>query len=333
MQNSDSLFPYTRMRRLRQNPLVRNLVQEYRLHPGQFILPLFVREGTRVKHEIPSMPGVFQMSPDVLAEEVREVESLGIGGVIPFGIPSQKDETGTEALNPKGIIAQGIETVKKHAPGLLCVTDLCFCEYTSHGHCGVLREIGGRTEVDNDATLEILAKQVIIHARAGADIVAPSGMMDGMVGAIRGALDGDGFSHTPIMSYAVKYAGAFYGPFRDAAQSAPQFGDRRGYQMDPAAQAETAVREVLLDLEEGADIIMVKPAMAYLDILCRIKTAFPGVPLAAYHVSGEYSMIKAAAEKGWLDEKSVMMESLTAMTRAGAGILLTYWAKEAAKSL
>lgn len=324
-------FPQTRMRRLRQNPLVRNLVQEHRVHPGRLILPLFVREGTGVKQEIASMPGVYQMSPDVLAQEVREVESLGIAGVILFGIPAKKDEIGSDALSPDGIIARAIRTVKKNAPGLLCVTDLCFCEFTSHGHCGCLREIGGRTDVDNDATLELLARQTLVHAHAGADMVAPSGMMDGMIGALRTALDGADFSHLPIMSYAVKYAGGFYGPFRDAAESTPSFGDRRTYQMDPAAAAETALREVALDLAEGADMVMVKPAMAYLDIIRLVSDRFPGVPLAAYNVSGEYSMVKAAAARGWLDEKTVVLEMLTGMIRAGAGILLTYWAKDVAR--
>ncbi len=333
MEYPSPQFPQTRMRRLRYNPLVRNLVQEYRLHPGRLVLPLFVREGTGVKQEIASMPGVYQMSPDVLAEEVREAEALGLGGVILFGIPAKKDEIGSDALSSDGIIARAVRTAKENAPGLLCMTDLCFCEFTSHGHCGCLREIGGRTDVDNDATLEMLARQTLIHAQAGADMIAPSGMMDGMIGAMRRALDGAGFEHLPIMSYAVKYAGGFYGPFRDAAESTPSFGDRRTYQMDPAAAAETALRETALDLAEGADMVMVKPALAYLDIIRLVADRFPGVPLAAYNVSGEYSMIKAAAQRGWLDEKTVMMETLTSMIRAGAGILLTYWAKDVALSM
>ncbi|MDO4550269.1 MAG: porphobilinogen synthase [Planctomycetia bacterium] len=331
MQNFLGHFPQVRMRRLRQNPIIRKMVQAYHLRPEQLILPLFIREGRGVKHEISSMPGIYQMSLDILAEEVRCVESLGIGGVLLFGIPEKKDEMGSDALSSRGIIARGIETVKKNAPNLLCVTDLCFCEYTSHGHCGCLTEIAGRTDVDNDATLKMIQQQALVHARAGADLLAPSGMMDGMISAMRTALDAEGFSHLPIMSYAVKYAGSFYGPFRDAAESAPQSGDRRSYQMDPAALSETALRETALDLAEGADIVMVKPALAYLDILRLVREHFPGVPLAAYNVSGEYSMVKAAAQRGWLDEKSVVMESLLGMSRAGAGILITYWAKNVAE--
>lgn len=277
------------------------------------------------------MPGQFQLSPDMLADEVRKLADLGVGGVILFGIPAHKDATGSDSYSEDGIVQQAIQTVKQAAPRLLVVTDVCFCEYTDHGHCGVVNDKTGRVDVDNDATLELLARQAVSHARAGADIVAPSGMIDGMVAAIRKAVDDAGFSHLPIMSYAAKYSSAFYGPFREAAESAPQFGDRRSYQMDAAADPGLALREVEFDLNEGADIIMVKPALAYLDILCRVRERFPGVPLAAYNVSGEYSMVKAAAARGWLDEKAVVLESLTAITRAGAGILLTYWAKDVAQ--
>ena len=276
------------------------------------------------------MPGHSQLSPDLLAAELDEVQRLGLGGVILFGIPPTKDAVGSNSTSDGGIVQQAIAAAKKAAPDVLVITDVCFCEYTDHGHCGVVNERTGRTDVDNDATLELIASQALSHARAGADIVAPSGMMDGMVGAIRGRLDGAGFTHLPIMSYAAKYASAFYGPFRDAAESTPQFGDRRGYQMDPAADPRQALREVELDLAEGADIVMVKPALAYLDIISQVRDSFPGVPLAAYNVSGEYSMIKAAAERGWIDERAVATESLLAMRRAGAGILLTYWAKQAA---
>jgi porphobilinogen synthase len=266
----------------------------------------------------------------LLADEIRQAAELGLGGVILFGIPAQKDPAGSDALSDSGIIAQAIRVAKQTAPELLLVTDVCFCEYTDHGHCGPLGDATGRTDVDNDATLGLLAEQAVVHARAGADVVAPSGMIDGMVGAIRRGLDSAGFAHLPIMSYAAKYASAFYGPFREAAESAPQSGDRRGYQMDPAAAAEQALREVELDLAEGADIVMVKPALAYLDIIRLVHDRFPGVPLAAYNVSGEFSMVKAAAQRGWLDEKAVALESLTAIHRAGAGIILTYWAKDAA---
>jgi porphobilinogen synthase len=326
-------FPTTRLRRLRHHPAVRRLVQETRLDAADLILPLFVRSGRDVRQPIDSMPGHFQISPDRLAAELAEVEQLGLGGVILFGIPPVKDAAGSDSTSDKGIVQQAVAAAKKAAPNVLVITDVCFCEYTDHGHCGALGERTGRLDVDNDATLEMLASQALSHARAGADVVAPSGMMDGMVGAIRGALDAAGFAHVPILSYAAKYASAFYGPFRDAAESTPQFGDRRGYQMDPAAGAEQALREVELDLAEGADIVMVKPALAYLDIIGRVRDAYPGVPLAAYSVSGEYSMIKAAAERGWIDERAVAVESLLAMRRAGAGILLTYWAKQAAEWL
>ena len=323
-----------RPRRLRHHPAVRKLVTEYRVTPERLILPLFVCEGENVKIEIPSMPDVFQMSLDVLAEEVRELEGLGIGGVILFGIPASKDEFGSDALSADGIIARAVRTVKKAAPELICITDVCFCEYTSHGHCGCLKTLpSGLVDVDNDATLEMLKKQTLIQAEAGVDMVAPSGMMDGMIGAMREVLDENGFSTLPIMSYAVKYASAFYGPFRDAADSAPQFGDRRSYQMDFAAAAESALREVELDVAEGADILMVKPALAYLDIVRMVHEHYPELPLAVYNVSGEYSMVKAAAMNGWVDEDRIVDESLIAMTRAGAGIILTYWAKKVAQRM
>jgi porphobilinogen synthase len=326
-------FPTTRLRRLRYHPLVRELVRDVRLTPANFVLPLFVRAGKDVKQEISSMPGHFQWSPDRVVEEIRGIADLGLGGVLLFGIPEKKDDSGSDSYSESGIVQQAIRAVKQAAPNLLVMTDVCFCEYTDHGHCGVLNKKTGRMDVDNDATLELLAKQAVSHARAGADIVAPSGMMDGMVGAIRRGLDAANFSHVPIMCYAAKYASAFYGPFREAAESAPAFGDRRGYQMDPAASPGQALREVELDLSEGADIIMVKPALAYLDIIRQVHDRFPGVPLAAYNVSGEFSMTKAAAARGWLDEKAVAMEMLTAILRAGGGIIITYWAKEAARWL
>jgi porphobilinogen synthase len=326
-------FPTTRLRRLRQHPALRRLVQETRLDPANFVLPLFVRPGRGVRQPIASMPGHAQLSPDLLAAELDEVQQLGLGGVILFGIPAEKDATGSDSVSDSGIVQQAIEAAKKAAPDVLVMTDVCFCEYTDHGHCGAINERTGRMDVDNDATLELIASQALSHARAGADVVAPSGMMDGMVGAIRARLDASGFAHVPIMSYAAKYASAYYGPFREAAESAPQFGDRRGYQMDPAAGAAQALREVALDLAEGADIVMVKPALAYLDILRDVRESFPGVPLAAYNVSGEFSMVKAAAERGWIDERAVALESLMAMRRAGASILLTYWAKQAARWL
>ncbi|MEX2112487.1 MAG: porphobilinogen synthase [Pirellulales bacterium] len=326
-------FPSTRLRRLRYHPAVRRLVQETALAPANFVLPLFVRPGKNVRSPINSMPGHFQLSVDQLAGEMREAAELGLGGVILFGIPDAKDAQGSDSTSDDGIVQQAIRAAKQAAPDVLLMTDVCFCEYTNHGHCGAINDRTGRIDVDNDATLELIASQALSHARAGADMVAPSGMMDGMVGAIRQRLDGAGMTHVPIMSYAAKYASAYYGPFREAAESTPQFGDRRGYQMDPAAAAEQALREVELDLAEGADIVMVKPALAYLDVVRAVRERFPGVPLAAYNVSGEFSMVKAAAERGWIDERAVALESLVAMRRAGAGIILTYWAKQAARWL
>jgi porphobilinogen synthase len=328
---ADSGFPTTRLRRLRYHPALRNLVRETSVSPADLILPLFVRAGRNVRQEISAMPGHCQISLDLLADEIRQVADMGLGGVILFGIPAVKDAVGSDSMSNSGIIPQAVRVAKQAVPELLVVTDVCFCEYTDHGHCGPLSQATGRIDVDNDATLTLLGHQAVAHARAGADVVAPSGMIDGMVRAIRGRLDAAGFSHLPIMSYAAKYASAFYGPFREAAESAPQFGDRRSYQMDPAAAAGQAIREVELDLAEGADIVMVKPALAYLDIIRQVHDRFPGVPLAAYNVSGEFSMVKAAAAAGWIDEKNIALECLTAIRRAGAGIILTYWAKDVAR--
>jgi porphobilinogen synthase len=319
--------PYYRPRRLRGNPVVRNLVRETILTRHDLILPLFVVYGKDKKKPISSMPGNYQMSIDHLVKEVKIIWELGIESIIIFGIPEKKDTVGSDAVSDNGIIAQALRAIKDVVPELYIITDVCFCEYTDHGHCGIIKG----NELDNDATLEILAKQVQVHARNGADMVAPSGMIDGMIGAIREALDGDGYSHIPIMSYAAKYSSGFYGPFREAAESAPQFGDRSSYQMDPANSNE-AIREVELDIEEGADIIMVKPAMPYLDIIRRVKDEFT-LPIAAYQVSGEFAMIKAAAQNGWLDHDRVMLESLTAIKRAGADMILTYFAKEVVKKL
>ena len=326
-------FPTTRLRRLRYHPAVRNLIRETRLAPSSLILPLFARTGKNVRQPIGSMPGHAQLSVDLIAAEAREGAKLGLGGIILFGIPAEKDAVGRDSYSDAGIVQQAVRAAKDAAPDLLVVTDVCFCEYTDHGHCGVIDDRTGRMDVNNDATLELLGKQAVSHAAAGADIVAPSGMMDGMVRAIRAALDGSGHQHVPILSYAAKYASAFYGPFREAAESTPKFGDRRAYQMDPASGSGQALREVELDLAEGADLIMVKPALAYLDIVRLVHDHFPGVPLAAYNVSGEFAMVKAAAERGWIDERAIALESLTAITRAGASIILTYWAKDVAKWL
>ncbi|GAB4132397.1 MAG: porphobilinogen synthase [Thermogutta sp.] len=324
-------FPTVRMRRLRYHPGVRRLVQAVRPDPARWIQPLFVHDRDAEKRPIASMPGQFQLSLDHLAEEAEEAYQLGLGGVILFGIPSRKDESGCDALDESGLICRAVRKIKEATPDLLTITDLCFCEYTDHGHCGRLGQAGTQVTVDNDATLELLGRQAVLHAQAGADVIAPSGMMDGMVAAIRRALDSAGFIHVPIMSYSAKYAGPFYGPFRDAAESAPQFGDRRSYQMDPASSVGQALREVELDLAEGADMVMVKPALAYLDVIRQVRDRFPGVPLAAYNVSGEYSMVMAAAAAGWIDGPAVIREILTSIHRAGADIILTYWAKEAAR--
>ncbi len=323
-------FPTVRLRRLRYHPMVRRLVRSVRLSPESLVLPLFVRPGKGIRKPIPSMPGQYQFSPDTLVEEAKQAIDLGLGGVILFGIPEHKDAKGSDSFSPSGIIPQAIQAIREKTDDLLILTDVCFCEYTDHGQCGIVDKATGRPDVDNDATLALLAQQAIVHARAGADMIAPSGMMDGMVGAIRHGLDEAGLLHVPILSYAAKYASSFYGPFRDAAESTPQFGDRRGYQMDFTAQAEQSLREIELDLAEGADLVMVKPALAYLDIIRMVADRFPGVPLAAYNVSGEYSMIHAAAERGWIDRRETVLESLLAMRRAGASILLTYWAKDVA---
>jgi porphobilinogen synthase len=326
-------FPTTRLRRLRGNPRLRELARHTRLSASQLLYPLFVRSGQGVRREISSMPGVFHLSVDELKKEVREVAELGIGGVLLFGIPDEKDPLGSDSYSDDGIVQRALRAAREAAPELFLVTDVCFCEYTDHGHCGVVDRSTGRADVNNDATLELLAKQAASHARAGADMVAPSGMMDGMIGAIRKGLDTAGYSHLPVMSYAAKYAGGFYGPFREAAESTPQFGDRRSYQMDSAADPGQALREVALDLAEGADLVMVKPALAYLDIIAAVSRTFPGVPLAAYNVSGEYGMVKAAAAKGWIDERAVATEIVTGIVRAGASIVITYWAKDLARWL
>ena len=303
------------------------MVRETSLSPDDFIYPLFVTYGKNIRREIKPMPGCFQESVDKIVKHAKEVYSLGMPAVILFGIPEHKDETGSGAYDPHGVVQKAIKAIKNKVPGLYVITDVCMCEYTSHGHCGIIE----KGIVKNDATLELLAKEAVSHARAGADMVAPSDMMDGRVKAIRIALDSEGFSEMPIMSYAAKYASAFYGPFREAAESTPKFGDRRSYQMDPANRRE-ALKEAALDIEEGADIVMVKPALAYLDIISDVKNSFD-VPVAAYNVSGEYSLIKAGAKLGWIDEKRVMMEVLTSIKRAGADLILTYFAKEATKIL
>jgi porphobilinogen synthase len=325
-------FPTVRPRRLRHHPLIRDLVRETTLTVRDLILPLFVRPGRGVKKEIVSMPGNYQLSVDRLVDEVGAAVDLGLRAFILFGIPPHKDAVGSGAVDDEGIVQQALRALRAaFRQEVLLITDECFCEYTDHGHCGVLGDHGGRTDVDNDATLPLLARQCVSHARAGADLVAPSGMLDGMVRAIRRGLDAAGFTWLPILSYAAKYASGFYGPFRDAAESPPQFGDRGGYQMDPGNGAE-ALREVALDLAEGADIIMVKPALAYLDIVRRVKDRF-GVPVAAYNVSGEFAMVKAAAQRGWIDERRVALEILTGIKRAGADLILTYFAGDAARWL
>jgi porphobilinogen synthase len=320
-------FPETRPRRLRRTPALRKLVRETTLAADNFIYPLFVGPGKGVRREIPSMPGQFHFSVDTLAAEVEEVAKLGIPGVILFGLPERKDEVGSETWHPEGIVQRAIRAIKKATPQLMVSVDACFCEYTTHGHCGVVMN----GEIDNDATLENLGRAALSYARAGADLVAPSGMMDGFVGFLRESLDEEGFEQVGLLSYAAKYASAYYGPFREAVDSAPAFGDRASYQMDPANVRE-AIREVALDVEEGADIVMVKPALAYLDVIAEVRREFD-LPVAAYNVSGEYAMLKAAAEKGWIDHDRTMLETLLSMRRAGADLILTYHAKEAARLL
>jgi porphobilinogen synthase len=320
-------FPEYRARRLRRTPNLRRMIRETALAVDDLIYPMFSIHGEDIRREIPSMPGIFQQSVEHLVAEAREVRDLGIPAVMLFGIPEKKDPLGSDAYSENGIIQRTIAALKSEVPELTVITDVCLCEYTDHGHCGVIKN----GEVDNDATLQLLGAEALSHARAGVDLVAPSDMMDGRVAAIRELLDANGFSHIPIMSYAVKYASAFYGPFRDAAQSAPQFGDRRSYQMDPANRRE-AWREAALDAQECADFLMVKPAMAYLDIIRDLRERFE-LPLAAYNVSGEYAMLKAAAQNGWIDHDRVMLELLTGIKRAGADVIITYHAKEAARLL
>lgn len=320
-------YPTQRLRRLRYNPIVRGMVRETELSKNDLIYPMFVRPGENIKNEIKSMPGIYQLSIDNLIKECKEVRDLGIPAVILFGIPEHKDDKGSEAYDPNGIIQRAIRELKKEVKDLLIITDVCLCEYTSHGHCGLL----DGENILNDETVSLLAKEAVSHAEAGADMIAPSDMMDGRVAAIRKALDYKGFTNIPIMSYAVKYASGYYGPFRDAAESTPAFGDRRSHQMD-IANTDEAMREAKSDVEEGADIIMVKPAGAYLDIIYRVKHEL-NMPTAAYQVSGEFSMIKAAGKLGWIEEERVMMESLTAIKRAGADMILTYFAKDVARLL
>ena len=316
-----SVFPIYRPRRLRANENLRRLVRETHLSVDDLIYPMFVVHGENTANEITSMPGCYQYSVDKLVNSAKELSSLGIPATILFGIPETKDPLGSEAYSEDGIIQQAVRAIKDAVPDLIVITDVCLCEYTDHGHCGIIED----GEVLNDPTLDLLVKESLSHAHAGADVIAPSDMMDGRVGAIRDVLDEEGYEHIPIMAYSAKYASAFYGPFREAAESAPQFGDRRSYQMDPA-NAEEALREVALDIEEGADIVMVKPALSYLDIIHQVKTEFQ-MPVAAYNVSGEYAMVKAAAQNGWIDEKSVALELLTSIKRAGADMILTYFAK------
>jgi len=322
-----AIFPVKRLRRLRYNPLIRDMVRETELSKNDFIYPLFVVHGEKIKKPIKSMPGVYQMSVDTLVNECKDVASLGIPAVILFGIPEHKDEVGSEAYNPNGIIQKAVRAIKSEVKNLIIITDVCMCEYTSHGHCGVLNE----EEILNDQTIELLARESLTHAQAGADIIAPSDMMDGRVAVIRKILDENGFEKIPILSYAAKYASGYYGPFREAAESTPAFGDRRSHQMD-IGNVNEALREVETDIEEGADIVMVKPAGPYLDVIRKVKDTFK-MPTAAYQVSGEYAMIKAAGQNGWIDEERVMIESLTAIKRAGADMFLTYFAKDAARWL
>ena len=320
-------FPTTRLRRLRRTSALREMFRETTLSVSDFIYPLFIVEGDNIRNEISSMPGQFQLSIDQAVRECEELQRLGINSVILFGIPNEKDEAGSGAYTGDGIVQKTLRAVKAQFPDLVVITDVCLCEYTSHGHCGVIEN----SDVDNDRTLELLVKEAVSHAECGSDIIAPSDMMDGRVGAIRQALDEKRYTQIPIMAYSAKYSSAFYGPFREAAESAPQFGDRKSYQMDPG-NSDEAIREIALDIQEGADIVMVKPALSYLDVIRRAKDNF-GLPIAAYNVSGEYSMIKAAAERGWLDGEKVMLETLTSIKRAGADVIITYFAKDVAKLL
>lgn len=327
-------FPRLRLRRLRQNETIRGLVRENQLDINKLVLPLFVKHGFGLKHPIASMPGQFQFSIDRLGEEIEEIISLGLKSILLFGIPEKKDGLGKDAYSDNGIVQSALAVIKQIAPQLLVMSDICFCEYTDHGHCGVIKhhEEGCDVNVDNDATLQLLIKQTLSHVRAGADIIAPSGNMDGMVHVLRNALDEAGYQQIPILSYAVKYASAMYGPFREAAEGMPQFGDRRTYQMD-IANANEAIRECELDIAEGADMLMVKPAHTYLDIMYRVKQTYPELPLCAYHTSGEFAMLKAAAANGWIDEKKSVLEVLTAIRRAGADFIISYFAKDVAKWL
>ena len=325
MRNTGS-YPNTRLRRLRATPSLRNLVKQTYLHPEKIVLPLFIRHGTGIKQPILSMPGHYQLSVDQLDAELESLSNLGIRSILLFGIPPYKDELGSNAYSDDGIIQTAIKKIKTKYPDILIMSDICCCEYTSHGHCGVVTD---DSCVDNDKTLELLARQAVSHAQAGTDVIAPSANMDGMVLRIREALDKAGYQHLPILSYSVKYASALYGPFRQAAEGAPKFGDRRSYQMDFATSFDIT-HECALDIAEGADMLMVKPAHTYLDVIYRVKEAFPHLPLAAYHTSGEFAMIKAAAEKGWVDEKACVLEVMTAIHRAGADFIITYYAKEIA---
>lgn len=322
-------YPKTRLRRLRHNTTVRDLIRETHLSVKDFVLPLFIKHGSGIKKSIPSMPGHYQISVDLLEEEINTIVKLGISNILLFGIPEHKDPLGLDSYADDGIIQTALPLIKKIAPHLLVISDICFCEYTDHGHCGVLTQHDHQFHLDNDKTLELLVKQAVSHAKHGADIIAPSGMIDGMVQAIRTGLDHAGFHTIPILSYSVKYSSAMYGPFRQAADGAPKFGDRNTHMMDSANSSE-AIRECALDIAEGADMLMVKPAHTYLDIISRVKQTYPELPLGAYHTSGEFAMIKAAAKNGWIDERSTALEVLTAIRRAGADFIITYFAKEAA---
>ncbi|OGT31906.1 MAG: delta-aminolevulinic acid dehydratase [Gammaproteobacteria bacterium RIFCSPHIGHO2_12_FULL_35_23] len=320
----------TRLRRLRHLPVIRELVQETFIQPTDLILPLFIKAGIKNNEPISSMPGHFQFALQGLTKEIKEIKSLGLNAIMIFGVPEKKDALGSDSFSDHGIMQQAIKIIKDTEPELLVISDICLCQYTSHGHCGFINDKTGRPDIDNDKTLALLQKQVISHAKAGTDMLAPSGMIDGMIAAIRNALDEEGFEHLPTLSYSVKYASSMYGPFREATEGAPKFGDRKTHQIDPA-NGDIAFREAALDLEEGADMLMVKPAHTYLDVIYRLKQAYPGVPLGAYHPSGEFAMIKAAAEKGWLDEKKAALEVLTSIKRAGADFILTYFAKQFCK--